>query len=68
MAQRQPAFVSEDEYRADEELSPVKHEWFRGEVFAMAGETFNHTTICSNLGQHVRNRLNGRHCRARNGE
>lgn len=67
-AQRQPHWISEDEYREGEEVSLEKHEWFAGEVFAMAGGTFNHTTICTNLGQHVRNRLAGRRCKSRNGE
>lgn len=60
--------ISEDEYREGEEISPVKHEWFAGEVFAMAGGTFNHTTICSNLGRYLGNRLAGRRCKSRNGE
>lgn len=68
MAQRQLAWISEDEYREGEEISDVKHEWLGGEVFAMAGGTFNHTTICTNLGRFVGNRLEGRRCRARNGE
>ena len=67
-ANRQTAFISEQEYRDGEEISPIKHEWFRGEVFAMAGGTFNHTKICSNLGRFLGNRLAGRRCSAHNGE
>lgn len=67
-AQKQLAWISEEEYREGEEISPVKHEWFRGEVFAIAGGTFHHTTICSNLGRFVGNRLAGRRCKSRNGE
>lgn len=61
-------WISEEEYREGEEMSPVKHEWFGGEVFAMAGGTFNHTRICSNLGRFLGNRLSGRRCDAHNGE
>ncbi len=67
-AQRQLNWISEDEYREGEELSDVKHEWFAGEIFAMAGGTYNHTTICSNLGRFLGNRLAGRRCKSRNGE
>ncbi len=67
-AQKQADWISEAEYREGEEISPVKHEWFAGEVFAMAGGTYNHTTICSNLGRFLGNRLAGRRCKARNGE
>ncbi|HEX8464975.1 MAG TPA: Uma2 family endonuclease [Abditibacterium sp.] len=67
-AQKQLNYISEDQYREGEEISLEKHEWFAGEVYAMAGGTFNHTTICSNVGRFLGNRLAGRRCKARNGE
>lgn len=38
-----------DDYFAVEEMSPVKHEYFEGEIFAMAGASFDHNRIASNL-------------------
>lgn len=68
MAQRQIAWISEEEYREGEEISLVKHEWFRGEVFAMAGGTFNHTRICGNIYASAKTALRGRRCSVHNGE
>ncbi len=67
-ANRQLNWISEDEYRAGEEHSPVKHEWFRGEVFAMAGGTLNHATIAANITTAARTTLRGRRCTALGGE
>lgn len=67
-AQAKPRFVSEQDYYAGEEISPVKHEWFDGEVFAMAGGSYNHTTICTNVATTAKNALRGRSCKARSGE
>lgn len=60
--------VSEQDYYAGEEVSSVKHEWFDGEVFAMAGGGYNHTTICGNVFAAAKNALRGRSCKARSGE
>lgn len=38
-----------DDYFAVEEMSVVKHEFFEGEIFAMAGASFAHSLICSNV-------------------
>lgn len=67
-AQPKVDWISEDEYREGEEISPVKHEWFEGEVFAMAGGTFNHAAICTNISTAARNALRGRRCTALGGE
>lgn len=66
----QPKFETwtEEEYWELEEHSPVKHEFVNGYPYAMAGGTFNHTTICSNLVRHAMNRLSGKACRARSSE
>ena len=37
------------EYFAIEEMSEVRHEYFNGEIFAMAGGTPEHSTIINNL-------------------
>ncbi len=47
------------EYLVAEEASETKHEYLRGEVFAMAGTTFEHALIAMNLGRAIGNRLAG---------
>jgi hypothetical protein len=67
-ALNQPRFISEEEYRDGEEFSPIKHEWFRGEVFAMAGGTYNHARLCSRITAMADARLRGSRCTALGGE
>lgn len=38
-----------EEYFALEETSEVRHEYFDGEIFAMAGTTLNHSRLASNI-------------------
>lgn len=38
------------EYLAWERLQPVKHEYFHGEVFAMAGASPRHNALCMQIG------------------
>ena len=61
-------YLSVEEYRDGEEISLVKHEWLDGEVFAMAGGTYNHSTLCGNTHVAAQNALRGRSCKARNSE
>lgn len=56
--------MTEDEYLAAERIGATKHEFFEGQVFAMAGASIAHITICSNLVRHLGNRLDGTPCRA----
>lgn len=51
MEQPQPAphFYSVEEYFELEEQSETRHEYYRGEVFAMAGGTANHNELVLNL-------------------
>jgi Uma2 family endonuclease len=37
--------LTEEEYFALEEKSEIRHEFFNGEIFAMAGSTYNHSII-----------------------
>ena len=67
-AQRAFSYITEEEYRDGEEISTVKHEWFEGEVFAMAGGTFNHTRICGNVHSAAKAALRGKPCKAHNSE
>jgi Uma2 family endonuclease len=41
--------LTEEEYLASERLSATRHEFFNGEIFAMAGGTANHSLIATNL-------------------
>ena len=51
------------DYLAVERASPVKHEFFDGEVFAMAGGTEPHNLLAMNAGGELRSALKGRSCR-----
>jgi Uma2 family endonuclease len=51
--------MSYAEYLVSEASSETKHEYLRGEVFAMAGATFEHALIAMNLGRAIGNRLTG---------
>jgi Uma2 family endonuclease len=42
-------YFTREDYFAFEETSEEKHEFFRGEIFAMAGGTFNHASILVNV-------------------
>lgn len=44
-ASKSNIYISHENYLKDEEISPVRHEYVRGEVFAMAGGTQAHNTI-----------------------
>ena len=52
-------FISEQDYLAGERISPIKHEYINGDVYAMAGASVNHNRITvnvlRNLGNHLEN-------------
>lgn len=52
------------EYFALEEASGTRHEFFEGEVFAMAGESKAHNLIAGNIYVSLRLALRGRGCQA----
>ena len=41
-------YISEEEYLDMEEVSPVKHEYFDGEIFQMAGASYKHNVAAGN--------------------
>lgn len=43
-----------EEYFALEETSEIRHEYFDGEIFALAGTTLNHNRIAQNIGFSLR--------------
>jgi Uma2 family endonuclease len=54
--------ISIEEYLQMEKESPVKHEYYKGEVFAMAGAGARHNVIFSNLFREVAVKLKGKPC------
>ncbi|MFB2878547.1 Uma2 family endonuclease [Floridanema aerugineum] len=57
-------YISHESYLKGEEISPVRHEYIRGEVYAMAGGTQAHNTITGNIFALLRNHVRGSGCRA----
>jgi Uma2 family endonuclease len=59
-----PNYISTDEYLTLEHQSPIRHEYRRGLVYAMAGGTDNHDRIAFNLLKLIDNHLgNASDCR-----
>ena len=56
------------EYLAFERASETRHEFFRGEVFAMNGGAPEHSVIGLNIGGELRGRLKHRPCQIYNGD
>jgi Uma2 family endonuclease len=57
-------YISHTDYLAAEAISPIRHEYIRGEVWAMAGGTQAHNTIALNVASLLRNHVRGSGCRA----
>lgn len=55
--------LSLDDYMAWENQQPEKHEYYRGEVFAMVGARRVHGTVVSNLNRRLAEQLDGTPCR-----
>src|SRR3954469_24330008 len=53
-----------DDYLRFEATADVRHEYRDGVVVAMAGGTYNHSLITSNVSGELRSRLKGKDCRA----
>ena len=51
-----------EEYLSWERLQPTKHEFFEGEIFAMAGATREHNLLVLNIGAELRNALRKTPC------
>ena len=52
-----------EEYLALERPSEIRHEYLDGTVYAMAGETPEHSLVCFNLGGIMHAQLKGKPCR-----
>jgi len=63
MSTRPKPYYSFEDYLATErECSDARHEYLAGEVFAMAGASFNHNLITANLIRRLGNQLEARPC------
>lgn len=60
--QPKPYYRFEDYLATEREYLDAKHEYFAGEVFAMAGASNNHNLITANLIRRLGNQLEGRPC------
>ena len=56
-------YISPQEYLAIERASDTKHEYFKGEVFAMSGASPAHNDIAYNINRLVAPFLHGRGCK-----
>lgn len=59
-----PLYISPEDYLAAEEVSPIRHEYRDGEVFAMTGGTRNHHAIAGSLFFLLKSHLRGSGCYA----
>jgi Uma2 family endonuclease len=60
--------VTVDDYLAGELISPIKHEYLGGILYAMAGARNRHNVIAGNTYVALHNRLRGRPCRPFNSD
>lgn len=56
----QRSHLTADEYLAWERDQPVRHEFFHGEVFAMAGGSMRHNALCARVIESLSAQLRGR--------
>ncbi len=60
--------ISVEDYLAGELVSPVKHEYLGGVVYAMAGARNAHNLVATNVVGSLHARLRGRRCRPYNSD
>jgi Uma2 family endonuclease len=61
-------YITEEEYLAMEEQSLEKHEYYKGEVFAMSGTKVPHNIIAMNLSRDIATHLRGKPCKTFNSD
>lgn len=57
-----PIINTVEQYLDLERSSEQRHEYLDGQIYAMAGESQEHGTICTNLGGQLYNQLRGKPC------
>jgi Uma2 family endonuclease len=62
-APRTRTHFTEDEYLVIERASDERHEYVDGRIYAMAGESDDHNSICVNLARELSLQLKGTSCR-----
>ena len=60
--------ISIEEFLEMENASMEKHEYYKGEVFAMSGAKVQHNEICVNLIAILKNKLKGKKCKPYNSD
>jgi Uma2 family endonuclease len=55
-------YISIVEYLHSERDTPEKHEYYRGEIFAMGGTSLPHNIIFKNMFGHLFSKLKGKNC------
>ena len=61
-------YFSPDEYLEFERAALDKHEYFDGEIFAMAGSSFEHAIIATNIATSINTQLKKSRCRTSSGD
>ena len=61
-------YHTREEYLTLEAMSQEKHEFYHGEIFAMAGGTFHHAEISGNIFATLRTQLRHKSCRPTNSD
>lgn len=56
--------LTAEEYLEFERGSEIKHEFYNGRIYAMAGAKRRHNLIALNIGSEIRTHLKGRNCEA----
>ncbi len=56
-------YCTEEEYLAFERAAQEKHEYYKGEIFAMSGASFKHNVLQINIVTLLSNHLKGKNCR-----
>ena len=60
--------ISVEDYLAEELISPIKHEYLGGVVYALAGARIAHNVVSGNIHGSLHGRLRGRKCRPFNSD
>jgi len=56
-------YISEADYLKEERVATEKHEYFKGEIFAMSGASRYHNRLASNIQGNLFNHLKGKKCK-----